>query len=288
MSKTKATMFLLTAVFVFILAFATACDQCPPQGCNYIEPEDTQTPIYQTPVPTATADISPEARIRYIIADIQLGDVADYYRTSMADPVIAEALRRWDTGIRVTNINEFERKIVGDKGWQIVYIGTENLVNGMDIILSEPQTSNACGNSYWPIVMNAEWIFENNITWTIIEVRRLSSNSIWFSVAEGGDVQYIQNYSCDESGIYHVEGDFHKLILPAESNLFAGYQYSSNSTYHFLSIESVVGDTITLTTDEGFGGQSLQFTKGIGPTSVGSYSGDGSYGPFRLISYVIP
>jgi hypothetical protein len=80
-----------------------------------------------------------EARIRYIMADIQLGGVADYYRQFPNDPLAREALNRWDSGIRVENINDFERKTVGTDGWQVVYSGTVTTIDGMDVILTEHQ-----------------------------------------------------------------------------------------------------------------------------------------------------
>jgi hypothetical protein len=76
-----------------------------------------------------------EAQVRYILADSQFGSI-DYYRQFLDQPAVAEAVRRWDAGVRVTNINQFERKIVGDKGWQIVYVGTDTLINGMDVRLT--------------------------------------------------------------------------------------------------------------------------------------------------------
>ena len=76
-----------------------------------------------------------ESHVRYILADIQLGNVADDHRANVADEETAEALRRWDAGIRVANIEGFERKIV-DGQWQIVYAGTDNPVIGTDIILT--------------------------------------------------------------------------------------------------------------------------------------------------------
>jgi hypothetical protein len=84
-----------------------------------------------------------EARIRYILADCQLGSVIDYYRQYTNDPLVAEAVSRWDQGVRVVNINNFERKIISDAGWKIVYAGTENMINGMDVILTTDQTENA-------------------------------------------------------------------------------------------------------------------------------------------------
>jgi hypothetical protein len=80
-----------------------------------------------------------EARVRYILADIQLGGVDGYYRAHVDAEEIAEALRRWDAGITVTNIDQFERKIVGET-WQVVYAGTEMLINGSDVLLTtDPQ-----------------------------------------------------------------------------------------------------------------------------------------------------
>jgi hypothetical protein len=51
------------------------------------------------------------------------------------DEETAEALRRWDAGIRVANPEIFERKIV-ENNWQIVYLGTEIPISGKDIILT--------------------------------------------------------------------------------------------------------------------------------------------------------
>ena len=80
-----------------------------------------------------------EAHVRYILADIQLGNIADEYRTQITDEETAEALRRWDGGIRVVNIEEFERKVV-DGQWQIVYAIAEKQVIGTDIILNSDST----------------------------------------------------------------------------------------------------------------------------------------------------
>jgi hypothetical protein len=76
-----------------------------------------------------------ESHVRYILADIQLGNVADEYRADTTDEETAEALRRWDAGIRVVNIERFERRIVNGR-WQIVYADTGNPVIGMDVILN--------------------------------------------------------------------------------------------------------------------------------------------------------
>ncbi len=76
-----------------------------------------------------------ESHVRYILVDLQLGNVAFDYRADIADEETAEALRRWDAGIRVANTAKFERKTV-DGQWLIVYVGTENPIIGMDVILT--------------------------------------------------------------------------------------------------------------------------------------------------------
>ena len=73
-----------------------------------------------------------ESHVRYILVDIQLGHVADDYRANTTDEETAEALRRWDAGIRVRNIERFERRVVNGR-WQIVYMGTERHINGKDV-----------------------------------------------------------------------------------------------------------------------------------------------------------
>ena len=99
---------------------------------------------------------SEEARIRYIIADIQLGDVAEYYRQFTNQPAVSEALRRWDAGTRVVNIQNFERRIMYQYGWKVVAIGTLTTARGLDIILSTdgnisliPQATDGAYDENW-------------------------------------------------------------------------------------------------------------------------------------------
>jgi hypothetical protein len=87
------------------------------------------TLISYTPIPTN------ESRVRHILVDAQLSENIASYRAKITDEESAEALRRWDAGIRVVNIGEFERKFV-DGHWQIVYAGTDDHVMGTDIILT--------------------------------------------------------------------------------------------------------------------------------------------------------
>lgn len=85
-----------------------------------------------------------EAIVRNILADIAFGS-EDFYRTEITSPENVfimewdEALRRWDAGITVTNLDQFERRLVNGY-WIITYAGTDNPINGLDVILSsDPQ-----------------------------------------------------------------------------------------------------------------------------------------------------
>ena len=95
----------------------------------------SQTKTSELMLASFTPTSTNESHVRYILVDLQLGDVADYYRANITDEETAEALRRWDAGIRVVNIGEFERKIVNGR-WQIVNAGTENTVTGIDVIVT--------------------------------------------------------------------------------------------------------------------------------------------------------
>ena len=77
-----------------------------------------------------------ESRIRYILVDSQLGDVIDYYRNFISDPIVEDAIKRWDAGVRVENIWSFERKVVNGS-WMVVYEGTDQQIDGLDVILTK-------------------------------------------------------------------------------------------------------------------------------------------------------
>lgn len=76
-----------------------------------------------------------EARVRYILADISLGGSIAYYRDFPNNPNAREALQRWERGVRVLNIDQFDRcDEVGGAG--IVYAGTCDVIDGMDVDLT--------------------------------------------------------------------------------------------------------------------------------------------------------
>jgi len=75
------------------------------------------------------------SHVRYIMVDFQLENLADYYRSNVLNEETAEALRLWEAGIRVKNIDDYERKFISGQ-WQIVYKGTDQTVLGSDVILT--------------------------------------------------------------------------------------------------------------------------------------------------------
>lgn len=84
-----------------------------------------------------------EPEVRYILADIQLGGSVDYYRNWVAkehDPDSARAVKEWEAGTRVSNIQLFERKDVKGKsgfgGKRICLRGTNRTAEGAQIVLS--------------------------------------------------------------------------------------------------------------------------------------------------------
>ena len=113
--------------------------------CSFLLASCSSNPNYYVPNgPTLDSSTSnfDEARVRYILLDSQLGDVIDYYRSVPNDESVTEALRQWDNGIRVVNTSCFERIIVENQGWQVVYSGTSTLVDSADILLSSDSESN--------------------------------------------------------------------------------------------------------------------------------------------------
>ena len=76
-----------------------------------------------------------ENRIRYMIADIQLGNVYDYYLGFVDQPDVAEAIRRWDSGDRVANLQDFHRIIVNDY-WSVCFAGTTTQITGAEVSLT--------------------------------------------------------------------------------------------------------------------------------------------------------
>lgn len=138
MKHSRAILWPVGVVFILAALACSTVSTVAPTPIIYIWTPTPNLPIAQ---PTAEQSVqSFEAQVRYILADAQLGGVIDYYRQFLDQPAVAEAVRRWDSGVRVTNIDMFERRIIGDRGWQVVYVGTDALIDGMAVRLSTDDT----------------------------------------------------------------------------------------------------------------------------------------------------
>ena len=124
-----------------LMLLSLGLTQCAPGAIEDIsEPQDEGEPI------EATGPACDEARIRYMMADLQLGAETAYYRRRSNDPDVAEALRRWNAEIRIVNIQDFERKKVMPLGWKIVYAGTDQAIGGMEAELTVSVPSGCPGD----------------------------------------------------------------------------------------------------------------------------------------------
>jgi hypothetical protein len=86
-----------------------------------------------------------EPQVRYLLADMTGGgNVAMYrkYATEERDPDSREAFRLWDSGVRVVNMEEFERKWLANefgkdgRVLRVVFKGTERTISGNEVLLS--------------------------------------------------------------------------------------------------------------------------------------------------------
>ena len=86
-----------------------------------------------------------EPQVRYLLADMTFGGKVQLYRdyaTTEHDPDSREAIRLWDTGARVVNTNEFERKWItnqfGKDGrvMRIVQRGSDRTIIGTEVLLT--------------------------------------------------------------------------------------------------------------------------------------------------------
>ena len=76
-----------------------------------------------------------EDHVRLILLDIALGNTYGYFAAHADGPDVAEAIRRWDAGTRISNLKSFERKIV-QGSWHQVYSGTDRQVLGAEVKLT--------------------------------------------------------------------------------------------------------------------------------------------------------
>ncbi len=109
-------------------------------GRIYSTSDDTGRDVhYVDELLSYTPQTTDEGHVRYIIADIQLVNTPATYQANATDEETAEALRRWNAGVRVVNLNQFVRKELNGQ-WQIVYNGNDQSINPLDIQLSTDET----------------------------------------------------------------------------------------------------------------------------------------------------
>jgi hypothetical protein len=83
---------------------------------------------------SSDAEIDEEV-CRYILADIFLGGAPSFY-IKANDPSGVEAVRRYEDGFQITNIDSFERKQYPGGGVTIVHKGTDTAIEGMEVKLN--------------------------------------------------------------------------------------------------------------------------------------------------------
>jgi hypothetical protein len=76
-----------------------------------------------------------EDRVRVMLLDISLGGPIGYYRGFPDDPNAVEAVRRWDSGVRVLDFGNAERKDIGE-GIYIYFKNTTQRIHGMNAFLT--------------------------------------------------------------------------------------------------------------------------------------------------------
>jgi len=87
-----------------------------------------------------------EPQVRYLLADMTGGGKTELYRKyaiEERDPDSREAIRRWDAGVRVVNMSDFERRWVTNKlsktgrAFRVVFRGTSRTITGTEVIQSD-------------------------------------------------------------------------------------------------------------------------------------------------------
>lgn len=103
------------------------------RGSVYAQSADWQEVVFREP------------QVRYLLADMTGGGNVEMYRkyaTEERDPDSREAIRLWDEGVRVVNMEDFERRWITNslakdgRAFRVVVRGTSRTINGDEIFLS--------------------------------------------------------------------------------------------------------------------------------------------------------
>jgi hypothetical protein len=87
------------------------------------------------PVRVSSVTVFDEARVRLVLLDLSMGATLADYQSHTDDINVRMALDRWNHGVRVTNVQGFERRKV-DGHWREMYRGSSRQVGGMDVRLT--------------------------------------------------------------------------------------------------------------------------------------------------------
>jgi hypothetical protein len=101
-------------------------------GRDVVLTSDEERPRIVVPPPPAYD----EGMVRLILLDITLANDLIYYRARIEQPEVREALRRWDTGVRVRNAERFDSRKRGPGDPHRNWRGTNREASGMDVLLS--------------------------------------------------------------------------------------------------------------------------------------------------------
>lgn len=188
-----------------------------------------------------------EGRIVYIIADIQLGDVEGYYRQHAEEPLVAEALRRWEAGIRVANPENFERRSLDETGWAITYAGSNTRIDCSAIQLSQetdPTAPVATCHKYFPAAVGFGWTYEFHMdvtteeTYTgIIAVTPSGSDMLVETLSAGSTGARPGMIRCSPKGVFDEYGG--SMLIPGEDLLYDGYTYMVGDFAYVVGFETI-------------------------------------------------
>lgn len=269
MSSNRTLWIPLSVGSVLVLSFfLSACgtSTSPATPTAGASAASTSLAVTATPMPAGTLN---EKIVRYILADSQLGNLIDDYRKVVDQPNAAEAVCRWDKGVRVQNIDKFERKVVGAQGWNVVYAGTNTIIDGMDVSLTSDVTCAAtttatpaptlpaagtltvtntpqatpiaipafeaddsqCQNSYWPILTGSHWEYKVTDNSGKESQENVSISKVW---EDSGKSYFAVTSSLFGTSTYQcVAGAIldsdGHLVLPAEGDMLAGKEFGSGS-----------------------------------------------------------
>jgi hypothetical protein len=245
--------------------------------------------------------------VRYILADSELGGVIEYYRYFNNQPEVVEAVCRWDKGIRVSNLYNYERSLNETIGWRVVSISSGDLTDGSSMQLNSDETCDssgstvaqsqwgACDNPYFPVIEGSWWQYSGGYNTIVTETDTLenvvtSNGYASFSIRSDSSASgtSVRNYTCNADGIY--DADNGALLLPSSSLIYEGYGWylpdGMMMQLHFMQFSSGYSPVGLVDMLQAIYVDQMHwdfYAYGIGP--AGSGFGEGSW---NLVAYYIP